>query len=126
MTCEPRAIVGGAGAASGWVPSVITSGLYTWIRPSGARIVASMNTPSVSPFSQVQPSPSTHGVARPLALSGCRHGYRAVVESAASAGVWLKLNVFPGRIHRVRSGRAGAARGVDGRNARDGGCGRRR
>ena len=55
-----------------------------------------MNTPSVSPFSQVQPSPSTQGVARPLALSGWA-GTDTVqfVESAASAAVWLKLNGSP-------------------------------
>jgi hypothetical protein len=75
---------------------VITSGLYTWSRPFGARIVASMNTPSLSPFSQVHPSPSTHGVARPLALSGF-FGTDTVqfVESAAWAVVWLKLNAAP-------------------------------
>src|SRR6516225_8107960 len=96
MTCEPRAIVGGVGAASGWLPSVITSGLYTWSWPFGARIVASMNTPSVSPLTQVQPSPSTHGVARPLAVSG-RAGTVTVqfIEFAASACVWAKLNAFP-------------------------------
>ena len=96
MTCEPRAIVGGVGATSGVVPWLITSGLYTWIWPFGARIVASMNTPSVPPLAQVQPSPSTHGVARPLALSG-RAGTVTVqfVESAASACVWVKLNAFP-------------------------------
>src|SRR6516225_260672 len=96
MTCEPRAIVGGVGAVSGWVPSVITSGLYTWSWPFGARIVASMNTPSVPPLAQVQPSPSTHGVARPLALSG-RAGTVTVqfIEFAASACVWAKLNAFP-------------------------------
>src|ERR1700733_14366202 len=96
MTCEPRAIVGGAGATSGWVPWVITSGLYTWSWPFGDRIVASMNTPSLSPFSQVHPSPSTHGVARPLALSGF-FGTDTVqfVEAAAWAVVWLKLNGSP-------------------------------
>jgi hypothetical protein len=96
MTCEPRAIVGGVGATSGVVPWSITSGLYTWIWPFGARIVASMNTPSVSPLAQVQPSPSSHGVARPLAVSG-RAGTVTVqfVESAASACVWAKLNAFP-------------------------------
>ena len=59
-------------------------------------MVASMNTPSLSPFSQVQPSPSTHGVARPLALSGFL-GTDTVqfVESAAWAVVWLKLNGSP-------------------------------
>ena len=55
-----------------------------------------MNTPSVAPFSQVHPSPSTHGVARPLALSGF-FGTDTVqfVESAAWAAVWLKLNGSP-------------------------------
>ena len=96
MTCEPRAIAGGAGATSGVVPWVITSGLYTVSWPSGDKMVASMNTPSVSPFSQVQPSPSTHGVARPVALSGWA-GTDTVqfAESAASAAVWLKLNGSP-------------------------------
>src|ERR1700760_787978 len=96
MTCEPRAIVGGVGATAGVVPWLITSGLYTWIWPFGARIVASMNTPSVPPLAQVQPSPSTHGVARPWAVSG-RSGTVTVqfVESAASASVWVKLNAFP-------------------------------
>src|ERR1700759_3467689 len=96
MTCEPRAIVGGVRATAGVVPWLITSGLYTWIWPFGARIVASMNKPSVPPLAQVQPSPSTHGVARPLALSG-RAGTVTVqfVESAASACVWLKLTAPP-------------------------------
>src|SRR5215472_16002470 len=55
-----------------------------------------MSTPSVPPLAQVQPSPSTHGVARPVALSG-RSGTVTVqfVESAASACVWAKLNAFP-------------------------------
>ena len=65
MTCEPAAIVGAVGATAGVVPWLITSGLYTVSWPFGARIVASMNTPSVPPFAQVQPSPSCHGVARP-------------------------------------------------------------
>src|SRR5580704_1218289 len=96
MTCDPRAMAGGVGATSGWVPWVITSGLYTWIRPFGARMVASMNTPSLSPFAQVHPSPSTHGVASPRALSGWL-GTETVqlVESAAWAVVWLKLNGTP-------------------------------
>src|SRR6476646_5618090 len=96
MTCEPAAIVGGVGATAGVVPWLITSGLYTWIWPFGARIVASMKTPSVPPLAQVQPSPSSHGVARPWAVSG-RSGTVTVqfVESAASASVWVKLNAFP-------------------------------
>src|SRR6476659_9194380 len=96
MTCEPAAIVGATGATAGVVPWLITSGLYTWIWPFGARIVASMETPSVPPLAQVQPSPSSHGVARPLAVSG-RSGTVTVqfVESAASASVWVKLNAFP-------------------------------
>ena len=127
MTCEPRAIVGGVGATAGVVPWLITSGLYTWIWPFGARIVASMKTPSVPPLAQVQPSPSTHGVARPLALSG-RSGTVTVqfVESAASASVWVKLNAFPAASTAFEPAEADAARGVDGRNARDGGCDRRR
>src|SRR5207344_1139179 len=89
-------IVGGVGATAGVVPWSITSGLYIWSWPFGARIVASMNTPSVPPLAQVQPSPSTHGVARPLAVSG-RFGTVTVqfVESAASACVWVKLNAPP-------------------------------
>ena len=107
MTCEPRAIVGGVGATAGVLPWLITSGLYTWIWPFGARIVASMNTPSVPPFAQVQPSPSTHGVARPLAVSG-RSGTVTVqfVESAASASRLGKAERVPGRINRVRPGQA--------------------
>ena len=121
MTCEPRAIVGGVGATSGVVPWVITSGLYTWSWPFGARIVASMNTPSVSPFAQVQPSPSTHGVARPWAVSGWSGTVTVqFVESAASAWRLGEAERVPGRVHRIRSGQAGTARGVDGRNTRDG------
>src|SRR5712691_11388364 len=117
MTCEPRAIVGAVGATSGVVPWVITSGLYTWSWPFGARIVASMNTPSVAPLAQVQPSPSSHGVARPLALSG-RAGTDTVqfVESAAWACVWVKLNAFPAAstaFDPARPGRpAGLMRGM--------------
>src|ERR1700745_4454792 len=70
MTCEPAAIVGATGATAGVVPWLTTSGLYTWIWPFGARIVASMNTPSVPPLAQVQPSPSWNGVARPAAVGG--------------------------------------------------------
>src|ERR1700745_3065149 len=70
MTCEPRAIVGGVGATAGGVPRLITSGLYTSSWPFGARIVASMKTPSVPPLAQVQPSPSWNGVARPAAVGG--------------------------------------------------------
>src|SRR6185437_8567093 len=96
MTCEPAAIVGATGATAGVVPWLITSGLYTWIWPSGARIVASMNTPSVPPLAQVQPSPRTHGVASPWALSGLA-GTDTVqfVEAAASSAFWVKLNAFP-------------------------------
>src|SRR6476620_5986594 len=93
MTCEPRAIVGGVGATAGVVPWLITSGLYTWIWPFGARMVASMNTPSVPPLAQVQPSPSSHGVARPAALSGLAG--TDTVQLAASAVVWVKLKAFP-------------------------------
>src|SRR5690242_8941287 len=96
MTCEPRATVGGVGATAGVVPWLITSGLYTVTWPFGARIVASMNTPSVPPFSQLQPSPSTHGVAMPWAVSGWSGTVTVqFVEFAASAGVWAKLNAFP-------------------------------
>src|SRR6516225_835113 len=115
MTCEPRAIVGGVGAVSGWVPSVITSGLYTWSWPFGARIVASMNTPSVPPLAQVQPSPSTHGVARPRAVSG-RFGTVTVqfVESAAWASVWAKLNAFPAASTAFDPARPGRPAGLMG------------
>src|SRR6202012_4880506 len=90
------AIVGGVGATAGGVPWLITSGLYTSIWPFGARIVASMKTPSVPPLAQVQPSPSTHGVARPVAVSG-RSGTVTVqfVEAAAWSAFWVKLNAFP-------------------------------
>src|SRR6185312_12611227 len=59
-------------------------------------MVASMNTPSEPPLAQVQPSPSSHGVARPVALSGLA-GTDTVqlVELAASAVVWVKLKAFP-------------------------------
>src|SRR5690349_8383202 len=59
-------------------------------------MVASMNTPSVPPLAQVQPSPSSHGVARPAALSGLA-GTDTVqlVELAASAVVWVKLIAAP-------------------------------
>jgi hypothetical protein len=58
--------------------------------------VASMNTPSLSPLAQVQPSPSSHGVAMPWAVRGCA-GTDTVqlVESAASAVVWVKLIAAP-------------------------------
>src|SRR5437588_9505702 len=64
--------------------------------PVGDRMVASMNTPSVPPLAQVQPSPSSHGVARPAAVSGLA-GTDTVqlVELAASAVVWVKLNALP-------------------------------
>ena len=59
-------------------------------------MVASTNTPSLPPLAQVQPSPSSHGVARPAALSGLA-GTDTVqlVELAASAVVWVKLKAFP-------------------------------
>src|SRR5436309_14532139 len=96
MTCEPAAIVGGTGATAGVVPWLMTSGSYTMSWPFGDRMVASMNTPSVPPLAQVQPSPSTHGVASPWALSGLA-GTDTVqlVEFAASAVVWVKLNAAP-------------------------------
>src|SRR3954453_18854354 len=64
--------------------------------PFGDRMVASMNTPSVPPLAQVQPSPSSHGVARPAAVSGLA-GTDTVqlVEFAASAVVWVKLIAAP-------------------------------
>src|SRR6185437_9046325 len=95
------------------VPWSITSGLYTWSWPFGDRMVASMNTPSVPPLAQVQPSPSSHGVARPAALSGLA-GTDTVqlVELAASAVVWVKLIAFP-----AASTAFDPARRVDGRDA---------
>ena len=94
---------------------MITSGLYTWTWPFGARIVASMNTPSVPPLAQVQPSPSTHGVARPLAVSG-RAGTVTVqfVEFAASAWVWVKLNAFPAASTAFAPARPGRPAGLMG------------
>src|SRR5436305_289460 len=64
--------------------------------PFGDKMVASMNTPSVPPLAQVQPSPSSHGVARPAAVSGLA-GTDTVqlVEFAASAVVWAKLIAAP-------------------------------
>ncbi len=96
MTCEPAAIVGATGATAGLVPWSITSGLYTMSWPFGDRMVASMNTPSEPPLAQVQPSPSSHGVARPAAVSGLA-GTDTVqlVEFAASAVVWVKLTAAP-------------------------------
>ncbi len=115
MTCEPRAIVGGVGASSGVVPWSITSGLYIWTWPFGDRIVASMNTPSVAPLAQVQPSPSSHGVASPLAVSG-RAGTVTVqfVESAASACVWAKLNAPPAASTAFAPARPGRPGGLMG------------
>src|SRR5256714_13178018 len=115
MTCEPRAIVGGVGATSGVVPWSITSGLYTVSWPFGARIVASMNTPSVAPLAQVQPSPSSHGVARPLAVSG-RAGTVTVqfVESPASACGRANLNAPPAPAPPFAPPRPGSPRGGTG------------
>jgi hypothetical protein len=78
-------------------------------------MVASMNTPSLPPFFHVQPSPSTHGVARPWALSG-RAGTVTVqfVESAAWAGVWLKLNAFPAASTAFDPARPGRPAGLMG------------
>ena len=63
-------MVGATGATAAVVPWLITSGSYTWSWPFGDKMVASTKTPSVPPLAQVQPSPSTHGVARPAAVSG--------------------------------------------------------
>src|ERR1700760_27716 len=64
--------------------------------PFGDKMVASTNTPSSPPLAQVQPSPSSHGVARPAAVSGLA-GTDTVqlVEFAASAVVWVKLSAAP-------------------------------
>src|SRR5580692_477233 len=96
ITAEPRAIVGGAGVAAGVVPAVMTRGLYTCSCPSGDRIVASTNAPSVPAFAIEQPSPSCHGVARPLALSGLA-GTVSVqfIDAAACAAVWFRLIAAP-------------------------------
>ena len=74
-----------------------------------------MNTPSVPPLAQVQPSPSSHGVARPLALSG-RAGTVTVqfVESAASACVWAKLNAAPAASTAFAPARPGRPAGLMG------------
>jgi hypothetical protein len=55
-----------------------------------------MNTPSVPPLAQVQPSPRTQGEARPWALSGLA-GTDTVqfIEAAAWSAFWVKLNAFP-------------------------------
>jgi hypothetical protein len=55
-----------------------------------------MNTPSEPPLAQVQPSPSSHGVARPAAVSGLA-GTDTVqlAEFAASVVVWVKLSAAP-------------------------------
>ena len=96
ITAEPRAIVGGAGVAAGVVPAVMTRGLYTCSCPSGDRIVASTNAPSVPAFVIEQPSPSCHGVARPRAVSG-RAGTVSVqfIDAAACAAVWFRLMAAP-------------------------------
>ena len=58
--------------------------------------MASTNTPSVPPLAHVQPSPSTHGVASPWAVSGLA-GTDTVqfIDAAACSAFWLKLNVLP-------------------------------
>src|SRR6516165_2369620 len=96
ITCDPRAMVGTTGAAAGVVPAVITSGLYTCSAPFGDRMVASTNAPSVPVFASEQPSPSCHGVARPLALSGLA-GTVIVqfIDAAACAAVWFRLMAAP-------------------------------
>ena len=55
-----------------------------------------MNTPSVPPLAQVQPSPRTQGEASPWALSGLA-GTDTVqfVEAAAWSAFWVKLNASP-------------------------------
>src|SRR6266567_3753121 len=83
--------------------------------PFGARIVASTNTPSVPPLAQVQPSPSSHGVARPWALSGWAGTVTVqFVEFAASAGVWVKLNAFPAASTAFDPARPGRPAGLMG------------
>src|SRR5579859_5228581 len=59
-------------------------------------MVASTNAPSVPVFCSEQPSPSCHGVARPLALSGLA-GTVIVqfIDAAACAAVWFRLIAAP-------------------------------
>ncbi len=110
ITWDPRGMVGTTGAAAGVVPAVMTSGLYTCSAPVGDRMVASTNAPSVPVFASEQPSPSCHGVARPLALSGLA-GTVIVqfIDAAASAAVWFRLMAAPvpstGLVARSPSGK---------------------
>ena len=77
------------------VPCVITSGLYTWTEPFGATMVASTNACSAE-FAIEQPSPSTHGVARPCADSGFAGAVMVQVPDAAAwAAVWFRLSALP-------------------------------
>src|SRR5689334_4100639 len=95
ITCEPAAIVGAAGVAAGVVPCVITSGLYTWTEPFGARMVASTNACSAE-LAIEQPSPSTHGVARPCADSGLAGAVMVQVPDAAAwSAFWFRLSALP-------------------------------
>src|SRR5579875_265154 len=95
ITCEPGWMAGAAGGAAGVVPSVMTSGSYTWTWPSGARIVASTNAWRLGLASE-QPSASCHGVARPWALSGLAGTNRVqFIELAACAAVWFRLTGLP-------------------------------
>src|SRR5689334_556072 len=95
ITCEPAAMVGAAGVAAGVVPCVITSGLYTWTEPFGARMVASTNACSAE-FAIEQPSPSTHGVARPCADSGLGGAVMVQVPDAAAwSAFWFRLSALP-------------------------------
>src|SRR5437763_29870 len=89
------AVVGAAGVAAGVVPCVITSGLYTWTEPFGARMVASTNACSAE-LAIEQPSPSTHGVARPCADSGLAGAVIVQVPDAAAwSAFWFRLSALP-------------------------------
>src|SRR5689334_6986059 len=95
ITCEPAAIVGAAGVAAGVVPCVFTSGLYTWTEPLGAMMVASTKACSAE-FAIEQPSPSTHGVARPCADSGLAGAVMVQVPDAAAwSAFWFRLSALP-------------------------------
>ena len=89
-------MVGTTGASAGVVPAVMTSGLYTCSVPFGDRMVASTNAPSVPVVASEQPSPSCHGVARPLALSGLAGTVMVqFIDAAACAAVWFRLIAAP-------------------------------
>ena len=59
-------------------------------------MVASTNAPSVPVVASEQPSPSCHGVARPLALSGLAGTVMVqFIDAAACAAVWFRLIAAP-------------------------------